>query len=495
MSNKAHRSERLYNVELTPESATGTWSTASLFNWWMSGWHSLGGYTMAIGLFAFGLTGWQVIISFIVGVGILYFANNLSGVAGQRERVPFPVFARGAFGIFGANIPALLRAIVAICWYGIQTYLASTALMLLVLKMAPGLESATTVSFLGLSALGWICFLILSTAQAIVLLLGLEAVRRLSDFAGPTIWVAMIGLAVWILAKAGWTIDFAHTTVPKASGSTAVYGMAAAAFLTVAYFAGPSLNFADFTRNAPSSQSVKRGNALGLLINASAFGVISVVIALAAVEVYGEALHDPVALFAEIDSVVVLIIAILAIAIATAGINIILNYVSPVYDIINVWPRIFTFQRAGLLVAILAVVITPWNLFSNPVLVNQFIGGVGALMGPLLGIILVDYYLIQGRGLNTEELFSENPLGRYYYTKGFNQKAIVALAISGCVTIAMSIVPGVSQFAPFAWPVGVILSSSLFYMLNLRRAEATSAALAEQSAEKRFVETNRSEDL
>lgn len=467
MSEILPRSERLYNTELSPDSATGTWKTINLFNWWMSGWHSLGGYTMAVGLFIFGITGWQVIFAFTVGVVILYIVNNLSGIAGQREKVPFPVFARGSFGILGANIPALLRAVVAIAWYGIQTYLASAAIMLLVLKIAPGATPLAENSFLGLSALGWICFLALSAVQLVVLLLGMEAVRRLSDFAGPTIWVAMIALALWMLARADWSIDLGATaSAVQATPAAQTYGILASIFLTVSYFAGPSLNFSDFTRNAPSASMVRRGNALGLLVNATAFGVISVVIGLASLKVYGDEIKDPIHLLGDIDSVTVLLVAIIAVSIATAGINIILNYVSPVYDILNVWPKRFTFKSAGAVVAVLAIIILPWNLFSNPILVNQFIGGVGALMGPLLGIVVTDYYLIQGRHFKTQDLFTEDARGRYHYRRGYNPKAVWSLVVAGGVTIIISIIPAFSMVAPFAWPVGVVISGAMYFLLS-----------------------------
>lgn len=466
MSERHPRSMRLYNPELAPESATGTWKTVNLFNWWMSAWHSLGGYTMAIGLLVFGISGWQAIIAFAGGVLILYFVNNLTGTAGQREKVPFPVFARGAFGVFGANIPAILRAIVAIAWYGIQTYLASAAIMLLIIKVFPGTAGLAESNFLGLSALGWICFLVLSAVQLAVLMLGMESVRRLSDFAGPTIWIAMFALAIWMLARADWSIDLGARLSEGVSPGMQTYGMLAAVFLTVAYMAGPTLNFADFTRNAPNEAMVRKGNALGLLINATAFGIISVVIAMASLKVYGDALKDPIHLMGDIDSVTLLLIAIIAVSIATAGINIILNYVSPVYDIINVWPKVFTFKTSGAVVAFLSIVILPWNLFSNPVLVNQFIGGVGALMGPLVGIIVVDYYFIQGRHFKKSDLFTEDTRGRYYYRRGYNPRAITALVAGGVVTIVMSIIPAISMIAPFAWPVGVIISGGLYFLLS-----------------------------
>jgi len=464
------QSSRIFNVELSPETATGTWKSWNLITWWMSGWHSLGGYTMAVGLFILGLSGWQIILGFSIGIILLYFANNLSGVAGQRVKVPFPVFARAAFGIYGSNIPAILRAIVAIAWYGIQTYLASAAMMLLVIKVIPASEALHegATSFVGLSPLGWICFLALSAAQLIVLSRGMEAVRRLTDFAGPAIWVVMLVLALWILSRAGWTIDFNYRLSGEGVGGGGLFGLASVVFIVVAYLAGPILNFADFSRNAPDEAMVRRGNAWGLLLNGTAFGVVSIIIALASVKVYGNAIHDPITMIKDIDSVTILLVAILAVGIATAGINIILNFVAPVYDIINVWPRHFTFRKAGMVVASLSVVITPWNLFSNPIIVNQFIGGVGALMGPLYGIIIADYYLVRKQIIDGAALFDDSSEGKYYYNKGYNRNAIVALIVAGLFTISMSIVPDFSYLAPFSWPVGVALSAILYCWLSAK---------------------------
>lgn len=468
MSTVLARSTRLYNKELTPESATNTWKTLNLFNWWMAGWHSMAGYTMAIGLFAFGLSGWQAIIAFIAGAIILYGLNNLTGVAGQREKVPFPVFARASFGVFGANIPAVLRAIVAVFWYGIQTYLASAAVMILVLKIVPGTAPLAESSFLGLSSLGWICFLALSVLQWAVLLSGLETVRRLTDFAGPTIWVAVLALAVWMLARAGWTIDLSAVTTPEIpSAGRQVLGVASAAFIVAAYMAGPSLNFADFTRNAPSEQSVRRGNALGLLINASLFGIVSVIIALSAHTVYGDESRDLVELVRDIDNVTVLLVTIIAVSVATAGVNIICNFVAPVYDLINIRPEWFTFKRAGTLVAVLSIVVTPWNLFSSPVIVNQLIGGIGAFMGPLFGIITVDYYILRARRLHTESLFSDDAKGVYFYRRGYNPRAIIALVVGGSISLLLTFVPAWSDAVPFAWPAGIVVGGLAYALLCL----------------------------
>src|SRR3954470_16906374 len=169
---------------------------------WMSDVHSIGGYTFAAGLFFLGLAAWQVGVALLAGIAFVYFMMLLSGRAGQQLGVPYPVLARVSFGVFGANLPALIRAVIAIAWYGIQTYLASVALQVLMLAIWPGLESLTTGRFLGLSAFGWICFLTLSVIQGLISQRGMEMVRRYQDWAGPIVYVVMLALMIWILAEA-----------------------------------------------------------------------------------------------------------------------------------------------------------------------------------------------------------------------------------------------------------------------------------------------------
>ncbi|NJC73076.1 NCS1 family nucleobase:cation symporter-1 [Planosporangium thailandense] len=478
MATTVPQNSKLYNEDIAPRSEAGHWKAWDLFAWWMSAWHSLGGYAMAVGLIVLGISGWQMAVGLIVGLVIIYLFSNLMGAAGQKVGVPFPVFARISFGVYGANIPAILRAIVAVAWYGIQTYLASAAVMLLIVKVFPSAKGMTTASFLGLSGLGWLCFLVLWAAQLAVLWRGMEAVRKLSDFAGTTIWVAMIALAVWVLNRAHWSLNWNYReAVSNAPGGTFV-ALLGAIFITTAYMGGPMLNFADFTRLAPNARDVRRGNQLGLLLNGVAFGVVSVVIALASVKVYGKAVTDPLQMLADMDSVAMLLVAIISVAIATVGINIILNFVSPAYDFANAAPKYISFRTGGVITAVLALLVMPWKLYSNPIAVNYFIGGVGATMGPLLGITLVDYYLVRRGVVDVAALYSDDPNGPYFYRKGFNRKAIVSLVIAGVAALAAAYVPALSVLAHFSWPIGVLLGGVSYYLLN----GAERAALAPRPA-------------
>lgn len=479
-------STRLYNKDIAPRSGEGKWGTWELFAWWMSAWHSLGGYAMAVGLIVLGITGWQMALGLSIGLVIIYFVSNLMGTAGQKVGVPFPVFARASFGVFGANIPALLRAIVAIFWYGIQTWLASAVIMILVLKLWPATKPMAEGSFLGLSGLGWICFIFLWCVQLLVLHRGIETVRKLSNFAGPAIWVAMAALAIWTLNRAGWSVDWNyHVATTQLGFAPVLAATLAAIFLTVAYMGGPMLNFADFSRLSPSRTAVIKGNRLGLLLNGIAFCVVSVIIALASVKVYGKAIQDPILLMNDIDNPTLLLLTIIVVVIATAGVNVILNFVSPAYDISNAAPKHINFRGGGLITAVLAIVVTPWNLYSNPVVVNQFIGGVGALMGPLLGIVMVDYFLIRKAQIDADSLYSDAPDGRYYHTRGMNMNSIFALILAGIITLTITFVPAFSAVAPFSWPIGVVFGGLFCLWINRMRpnVHARAADLASEASE------------
>ena len=460
----------LVNADLTPTTAeTDAWRTWDLFCLWMTSAHSIGSYGFAVGMLALGLTGWQTMLALFAGVLVLWGGSNLIGVAGQRVGVPFPVFARGAFGIFGANIPALLRALVAVFWYGIQTYLASTALIVLLLRVAPGLKSLTQHSFIGLSELGWISFLVLWAVQLLIITYGMEVVRRVSDFAGPVVWIGMLALAIWILGKAGWSIDFGSRAGTALSGGKTVAAFVGVAFLMVAFMAGPLVNYADFARFSPSRKAILRGNAWGIPFNETAFVVISIVISLATLKVYGKVLSDPVELVAHIHSDTIVILAAAVFAIATVGINVVLNFVSPSYDISNTAPKYISFRSGGIITAVLSILVLPWKLWANQNFIIYFLGGVGALMGPVFGILIVDYYLIRRQHTVVADLYSEAPQGIYHYTRGFNPRALTALAISGTAGVLTALIPHSQYITALSWPVGVLLGGGLMYALSAGR--------------------------
>jgi NCS1 family nucleobase:cation symporter-1 len=461
-------STRLYNEDLAPAKERN-WGTYSLFAMWMSDVHSIGGYTFAAGLFFLGLAAWQVGVALLGGIGIVYGLMLLSGRAGQQLGVPYPVLARVSFGVFGANLPALIRAVIAIAWYGIQTYLASVALQVLLLAIWPGLESLTTARFIGLSPFGWICFLMLSVLQGLIIQRGMEMVRRYQDWAGPMIYVVMFALMGWILVKSHFDISLNLSSKKLTTGGSWLQFFTACA-LVVAYFSTLLLNYCDFSRFAPSQKTVKRGTLLGLPLNFAVFTVITVIVTAGSVKVFGSAIRDPVEIVARIGNTWVMILGALAFTTATIGINIVANFVSPAYDLANVAPKYIDFKRGGMITSVVAVVVLPWYIFQSAWAVNYFLGGLGAVLGPLFGIIMADFYLLRKRRVDVAELYKED--GAYSYRRGWNPVALKAFVPAAVVSIVLALVHTFHDEAAFSWFVGAGLGALIYMVLN--RAPAAS---------------------
>jgi NCS1 family nucleobase:cation symporter-1 len=450
---------RLWNEDLAP-AKDRRWKVYDIFALWMSDVHNLGNYTFAAGLFVLGLSAWQVFTALLFGFVIIYVGMNLMGRIGQRTGVPFPVVARISFGTFGANLPALIRAIIAIFWYGIQTYLASVAITLLVLTIDPSLKPLTEHGFLGLHALGWICFIALWTAQALILTRGMESIRKFQDWCGPAIWVVMIALAVWILAAGHWNISFTSSPKQLSTGEQ-IRQWFGAAGLILATYGTLMLNFCDFSRNAPDQKTVRRGNFWGLPINSTAFALLSVVVTAGSMQVFGEAITDPAELLSKVHNTPVLIVGALTFAIATMGVNIVANFVSPAYDLANIWPKRITFTIGGMISAVAALCVLPWKLYSSPTVVNYFLGGLGAFLGPLFGIMIVDYYLIRRGKVDVAQLFVDGGI----YPR-VNPRAFVTFFPTAALAAVIALVPFFAPAAPYSWFIGTASSALLYYAVS-----------------------------
>jgi len=249
----------LYNRDLAPTKKEGrTWSSYNIFALWANDVHSLGNYTFAMGLFALGLGAWQILAALLFGSIFLFLLLTLSGFMGSHTGVPFPVMSRVSFGTRGCQIPALIRGGVAIVWFGIQTYLASMVLDVLLIKIMPSLEPLAHTDLLGLSVLGWISFSILWVVQVFIAIYGMEAVRKYEAFAGPVILVTFLALAGWIYYSAGGTIVWAPEN-PLTGGAMWVQILGGAS-LWVAIYGTFVLNFCDFTRGAKSDRAIVMGN-------------------------------------------------------------------------------------------------------------------------------------------------------------------------------------------------------------------------------------------
>ncbi|MCQ9165475.1 NCS1 family nucleobase:cation symporter-1 [Arthrobacter sp. STN4] len=456
-------STRLYNEDLAPAKERH-WGTFSIVTMWMSTVHSLGGYAMAAGLFMLGLAAWQVLAALLLGMAIACVLMTLSGFAGQRTGAPFPVLARISFGVFGGNLPAVVRGITGIAWYGIQTWLASSALVVLAVQIAPGLSPLTSGGFLGLSFLGWVSFAVMWFLQLLVVRRGMERIRKFQHWAGPTVWVVMLFLALWIAFKTGGRVPWNFGTQNLSGGQSALLFFTGVS-LTIAYVATLLLNFSDFSRFAPDRRSVRRGNFWGLMVNWLAFVLVVVFVTAGSIKVFGRAITNPVDLVAAINNPVITIVGASTFMVATIGINVVCNSVSPAYDVVNLMPKHIDFKRGALISAVIAFIILPWNLYSSAVAVNYFLGAIGAILGPLFGIMFVDYYMVRKQRVALDDLYSDSPSAAYYYHRGWNPRAVAALIPSALVAIIAATVPTLHDVAAFSWPIGAVLAAGIYVLI------------------------------
>ena len=467
-------SPSLYNEDLAPATER-KWGAFSIFNVWTSDVHSLWGYYLAASLFL--LCGSFINFVLAIGLGslVIFFLMSLVGNAGVKTGVPFPVLARASFGTFGANVPAMVRAIVACFWYGAQTAAASGAIVALLTRSEGMLSFHQNSHMLGHSTLEVICFLIVWALQLLIIQRGMETVRKFQDWAGPAVWIMMLLLSIYLIVKAG-TFSFgseiprdvllqktADAGVPGEPGSIGALVAVAATWIT--YFAALYLNFCDFSRYAVDVPTLRKGNLWGLPINLLAFCLVAGITTTAAYTVYGEVLLHPEEISAKFDSWFLALLAALTFAVATLGINVVANFVSPAFDFSNAFPKQIDFKKGGYIAAAIALVLYPWAPWQTGA--AHFVNFIGATMGPIFGIMMVDYYLIRKGVLDVAALYQED--GEFKFQSGFHTNAFIAFTIG---MIFSSILPTFTTILPswwgtYGWFFGVAIGGGVYFALRI----------------------------
>ena len=478
-------SPNLYNEDLAP-ARERHWGAFSIFNVWTSDVHSLWGYYLAASLFLLCGSFFNFIVAIGLGSLIIFLLMSMMGYAGEKTGVPYPVLARASFGVWGANLPAMVRAIVACFWYGAQTAAASGAIVALLTRTDTLMEFHKTTHFLGHSGLEMICYVVVWALQLLIIQNGMETVRKFQDWAGPAVWVAMLVLAIGLCVKAGG-FSFDHG-IPQAvllektkdagvSGEPgSFWALMAVGATWVTYFAALYLNFCDFSRYAVNKDAVRKGNLWGLPINLILFSLVAGITTIAAFKVYGEVLLHPEQISAKFDSWFLALLAAVTFAVATLGINVVANFVSPAFDFANVFPKQIDFKKGGYIAAGIALVLYPFAPWEGNA--AAFVGGIGATMGPLLGVILVDYYLIAKGEIDVQALYQEN--GRYRYQGGWNVHALIA---TGVGALFSSILPNFTTMLPswwglYGWFFGVAIGGGVYWLIGNYAPHAAAAEAA-----------------
>lgn len=427
----------LLNDDLKPTSADQrSFSGLEMASLWVGLVVGVPTYYLAGSLVDLGMAWWQGIATVVAANLILLIPLILTGNAGTRYGVSFPVIARSSFGIWGAHIPTLLRALVGCGWYGIETWIGGEAIFLLLPKAIKESSFSQNLSWLGTSPLEFGCFLVFWLAQMAIVWRGIEGIRELEKYSAPILIVLTSCLLVWSYVKAG---GFGHMLSLSSRLSSKEFWALFFPSLTanISFWAPVALNICDFTRYAKRQRDQIIGH-VGLPIFMGAFTFVGLAVTSSTKVIFGHVISSPIQLLGEIGGVLTMILAIIGISLATVTTNIAANVVAPANALVNLSPKLFTFRKGAILTALLGIVFQPWRLLkSSESFVYTWLVGYSALLGPIGGIILADYYLIQKTNLSIKDLYSLSPKGVYYYFGGYNLAALAALFLG-----ILPVIPG-----------------------------------------------------
>ncbi len=423
----------LWNPDLAPTPPERrTWSTYNIAALWIGMSVVITTYTLASGLMSQGMSWWQAMVTILLGNTVVLVPMVLNAHAGTKYGISFPVLCRASFGVRGANLPAILRAIVACGWFGIQTWIGGLALDALCLagwagwSMVPGHTA--------------IAFTVFWLIQVAVILKGTEGIKQLESWSAPLLLAGGGVLLLWAV-RAGGGLGHLLAESERLRGRGASFRALFPSALTasVGYWATLSLNIPDFTRYARSQRSQMLGQALGLPTTMTAFAFIGVAVTSATIVVFGEPIWDPVVLIARIGSPLAIVFGALVVLAAQLTTNMAANVVSPSNDFSNLSPRRISYVTGGIITAVIGILMFPWKLYADgAAYIFTWLLGYSSLMGALGGILIADYWVVRRQRLLVADLFREQ--GAYTYRRGVNPRAIAAFVIA-----VVPVIPGFAR--------------------------------------------------
>jgi NCS1 family nucleobase:cation symporter-1 len=458
----------LYNHDLAPVPISKrNWTTYNYAALWISMAHCIPTYMLASGLIASGMNWWQALLTVGLGNTIVLIPILLNSHPGTKYGIPFPVFARAAYGTIGSNLPALMRALVACGWFGIQAWIGGEALNTFFANVIPGWATLLGSGVGGHTTTEWLSFMLFWGLNVFIIYRGMDLLRHVENWAAPFVLVmtaALLGWAIWrahglgpLLAEPGkftTAAEFFKVFVPSL---TAMIG----------FWATLSLNMPDFTRFGRSQREQVVGQVIALPTTMFVFAAMGVMITSATAIIYGEMIWDPIKLIGKFQDPFVIAISMFTAVVATLAVNIAANVVSPANDFANAFPRAISFKTGGLITGIVGIVIMPWRLLADPsgYIFTWLLGYSGGL-GSIAGVLIADYWIVRKTELNLEDLYL--PVGTYRYNSGWHVPGVVA-TLAGCAAAwAGLVIPALRPVYDYAWFVGFGVSFAVYLALAKR---------------------------
>jgi NCS1 family nucleobase:cation symporter-1 len=476
--------DRFANTDLLPiPDSERRWNAYNFAALWIGMAHCIPSWTLASSLIALGMDWRQAVFTIGLANIIVLLPMLLTGHAGPKWGIPFPVLARASWGLRGANIPALIRAAVACCWFGIQTWIGGQGIYILLnTLLRTRWESAPAVG--GQPWPLWLCFVLFWLLELALIYRGMDTLRRFENWAAPFVLIGAVALLIWMTDKAGGLGPLLHQHSKLGWGKDFWPVFFPGLMAMIGFWSTLSLNIPDFTRFGKGQSAQMWGQTLGLPTTMTLFALLSVLVTSGSQAVWGAPIWDPVALAAKADNVFGLLFALITVLVATISVNLAANVVSPAYDLANLAPKLINFRTGALITGVVGVLLFPWKLISSPtVYIFTWLGTVGSLLGAVAGILIADYWIIRRTRLHLDELYHKAG-SRYWYTGGFNLRAVAAFAVGGLLSLggsysapgagpfpAHGLLPPLKPLADYGWAVA--FCSALTVYTALMRFTAT----------------------
>ena len=457
----------LYNHDLAPVPiARRTWSTYNFAALWISMAHCIPTYMLASGLMAQGMNWKQALFTILLGNTIVLIPILLNSHPGTKYGIPFPVFARAAYGTAGSNLPALMRALVACGWFGIQAWIGGEALNTFFAVLIPGWKDLLGPGFNGHTGTEWLSFLLFWGINIWIIYRGMDLLRVVENWAAPYVLIVTGGL-LW------WAVDAANGFGPLLSQPGKFDTMAEflpvfAPSLTamIGFWATLSLNMPDFTRYGRSQREQVIGQTVALPTTMFIFAAMGVMITSATAIIYGEAIWDPVKLVGKFGNPFVVGFAMFSVVVATLAVNIAANVVSPANDFANALPRWISFRTGGLITGLIGIAMQPWRLLADPSgYIFAWLVGYSGGLGSIAGVLIADYWIVRRKELHLADLYLPN--GRY---GGWSMPAVIATLVGCALAWGGLVVPALRPLYDYAWFVGFLAAGGLYVVMKRRTA-------------------------
>ena len=462
---EALESSPLYNHDLAPVAvAKRTWSTWDFAALWISMAHCIPTILLASSMVTAGMAWWQALATILLGNLIVLVPILLNSHPGTKYGIPFPVFARAAYGTSGANMPALLRAIVACGWFGINAWVGGEALQGFFASLWHDWPTLLG-NFNGFPTTQWISFLLFWGLNILVIFRGMELLRKVERWAAPYVLVMTAVLLVWAIGKAGGLGDLLSRTSFDGGPKHITFMQAFVPALTgtIAFWSTLSLNMPDFTRFGRSQREQVIGQTVALPSTMTVFAAMAIMITSATQVIYGESIWNPVMLGSKFDNRLIVALIMFTAVIATLAVNIAANVVSPANDFANAFPKKIDFKKGGLITGIIGILMFPWELLKDSDrYINGWLGGYGGALGTVGGVLIVDYWILKKKTLDLSSLYV--PDGAYRYSNGWNWPAVIATVVGAIAALSGAFIDQLAWLYHWSWFVGFFVAGGLYYL-------------------------------